>query len=316
MRWWLVVALAACGSGGPPKRPVTFIDAGPDASPPVAAGCITDVSPGDHTFTCGGLTTDVRIPAACEAPGCGLILELHGDTGTGLLMDAHTQLRDLGEQAGYIVVAPTGPPWPGGPGSTWHSTNDATLVDITTQFRDVFRVDPKKIHITGFSRGGFVTWRLLCDHADLFASAAPGGAGDGASFGETTCFESGHTPSRNLPILFLMGRTDAAVGYASMQQIRDAAIAQYELTGPVVLDQDSNYTHNQWGPLTSWGPIVTFDHAYQTVADGPWASAQGHCIPGSTMDPYAPQYAIPCQLPDAFVWGQQVMTFFQQNPMP
>lgn len=306
MRWWLAVALAACG--GSSGTTTTIIDT--DAPWATPAGCITDASPGDHTFTCSGLATDVRIPQRCEAGGCGLILELHGDTGTGLLMDAHTKLRDLGEGNGYIVVAPTGPPWPGGPGSTWHSTNDAALVEIVTTFRDVFRVDPKKIHVTGFSRGGFVTWRLLCDHADLFASAAPGGAGDGTNFGETTCFESGHYPSRNLPILFLMGRTDAAVGYASMQQIRDAAIAHYGVTGPTVLDQDSNYTHN------SWGPIVTFDHAYETVADGPWANAQGHCIPGSTMDPYAPQYAIPCKLPDAFVWGQQVMTFFQQNPMP
>ena len=38
----------------------------------------------------------------------------------------------------------------------------------------------------------------------------------------------------------------------------------------------------------------TFDHAYETVADGPWADARGHCIPGSTLDPYAPQYAVAC----------------------
>ena len=185
MRWALLL-LAACGSD--PQTPSdatgTHDASLGDATPPVAAGCITDVSPGDHTFTCGGLQTDVRIPAACEAPGCGLILELHGDTGNGLLMDGHTNLRTLGEQHGYIVVAPSGPPWPGGPGSTWHSSNDATLIAITTQFRDVFRVDPKKIHVTGFSRGSFVTWRLLCDHADLFASAAPGGGGDGTDFGE------------------------------------------------------------------------------------------------------------------------------------
>lgn len=277
------------------------------ASTPVPAGCITAVSPGDHAFTCGGLQVDARVPAACEAPGCGLILELHGDTGTGLLMDAHTRLRDLGEQHGYIVVAPTGPPWPGGPGSTWSSANDATLVDITQQFASVFRVDRHKIHVTGFSRGGFVTWRLLCDHADLYASAAPGGAGFGDSFGETTCFQAGRAPSRPLPILFLMGRTDAAVGYTSMMQIRDAAIAQYAATGPVVLAMDSNYTDGRW---TGNGTIETFDHAYHTVASGAWGSAQGHCIPGSTMDPNAPQYAIPCELPNAFVWGEEVMKFF------
>ncbi len=151
---WLAVVAIACGGDA-----ATIDAAVPDAPLPMPAGCITDVSAGDHTFTCGGLVVDARIPPACEAPGCGLILELHGDTGTG-----------------------TGPLWQGtGPGSTWHASNDATLVDMTNQFASVFRVDMNKIHVTGFSRGGFVTWRLLCDHSDLFASAAPGGAGDGTS---------------------------------------------------------------------------------------------------------------------------------------
>lgn len=311
MRLLAVVVLVACGG---PSGGHVYSDAAPiDASPPVPAGCVTDVSPGDHTYSCGGLQVDARIPAACEAPGCGLILELHGDTGTGLLMDAHTKLRELGEQHGYIVVAPTGPPWPGGPGSTWHQANDATLIDIVTQFAGVFRVDPRKIHVTGFSRGGFVTWRLLCDHADLFASAAPGGAGDGTSFGETTCFSAGRKPSRQIPIAFLLGRNDVQVGYAAMTQIRDAALASYGLAGaPQIVAQDPNYTHNVWGG----GTFETFDHAYVTVSPGPWSFAKGHCIVGSTTDPQAPQYAIPCALPDAFVWGQEIMTFFLAHPMP
>jgi polyhydroxybutyrate depolymerase len=290
---------------------------GVDAGPPVAAGCITDVSAGDHTFTCGGLSVDVRIPAACESPGCGLVLELHGDTGTGLLMDAHVKMRDLGAKYGYVVAAPTGPPWQGGgPGSTWSDANDATLVDIVNQLKGVFRTDAKKTHVIGFSRGGFVTWRLLCDHADLFASAAPGGAGDGSGFGEPTCFSQGRAPSRKIPIIFLMGRTDASVGYSSMTQIRDAALSNYGATGaPTVLTMDANYTHNQW-KSTDGAVVETFDHAYQTVSDGPWANAQGHCIPGSTMDPYAPQYAIPCKLPNAFIWGEEAMKFFVAHPMP
>lgn len=313
----LVVALALLVGCEETTAPLVTDPDGPlapDASPPVPEGCITDTSTGDHVYSCGGLAVDIRVPAACQAPGCGLILELHGDTGTGLLMDAHVKLRDLGAQHGYIVVAPTGPPFGGGlPGSTWHDDNDATLVDLVTQVKTVFRVDEAKIHVTGFSRGGFVTWRLLCDHADLFASAAPAGAGNGAGFGEDTCFESARAPSRKLPILFLMGRTDVSVGYAAMQTIRNGAIASYGATGPTPLVSDPAYTHNRWtGPN---GEIIeTFDHAYETVSPGPWSSARGHCIPGSTMDPQAPQYAIPCKLPNAFVWGEQVMAFFLAHP--
>lgn len=298
----LVLGLSACGGGSV-------------ATPPTPAGCITDVSAGDHTFTCDGLQVDMRVPAACEAPGCGLILELHGDTGTGLLMDAHLAMRDLGDQYGYVVLAPTGPALGSMPGSTWTPDDDATLVDMLGQFAAVFRVDARRIHVTGFSRGGLVTWRLLCDHADLFASAAPGGAGDGAAFGEATCFSQGRAPTRPIPILLLMGRTDAEVAYSSMTAIRDAAIAAYAATGPQIVAQDADYTHDRWSSPAG-ALFETFDHAYQTVADGPWGFALGHCIAGSTSDPYAPQYAIPCQLPNAFVWGQEVMRFFMAHPMP
>jgi polyhydroxybutyrate depolymerase len=313
MRWLPIVTLvAACGSSNPGGDDG---GGGPDASPPVPSGCITDVTAGDHTFTCGGRPVDARVPAACLAPGCGVILVLHGDTGNGLLMDGHIKMRELGEQHGFVVVAPTGPPFGGGqPGSTWSSQDDANLVDILKQFAAVFRADMKKLHVTGFSRGGFVTWRLLCDHADLFASAAPGGAGNGAGFGEQTCFTAGRAPSRHIPIVFLMGRTDASVGYSSMTQIRDAAIAAYSAAGPTTLASDATYRHDRW--MAADGVIETLDHAYQTVSDGPWSFAKGHCIPGSTTDPYAPQYAIPCKLPNSFVWGEEIMTFFLAHPMP
>ncbi len=306
------------GQGDADSSDATPIDDGStiDATPATPAGCIDDVSPGDHTYTCEGLQVDVRIPAACEAPGCGLVLELHGDTGTGLLMDEHLQMRALGAQYGYVVVAPTGPPFGQGyPGSTWHASTDAALIAITERFRDVFRIDAKKIHVTGFSRGGFVTWRLLCDHSDLFASAAPAGAGNGTNFGEPTCFTGGRAPARHLPILFLMGRTDASVGYASMTSIRDAAAAAYAATDRTIVQQDARYFHDR-RTAADGAVIETFDHAYETVAGGPFADARGHCIPGSTADPYAPQYAIPCVLPDAFRWGEEVMTFFRAHPMP
>lgn len=310
VRLAILAVLVACGGEGALAGDASLAD----ATPPTPRGCIDDVASGDHVYTCSDLRVDARVPAACQAPGCGLILVLHGDTGTGLLMDAHVRLRELGAQHGYVVIAPTGPPYGGGqPGSTWSSANDATLVEIVDLFASVFRVDATKLHVTGFSRGGFVTWRLLCDHADLFASAAPAGAGFGQGFGEATCFHGGRAPSRALPILFLMGRTDVSVGYQNLTGIRDAAIASYGATGPATVTMDGAYVHARW---TGGGDalIETFDHAYETVSPGPWASARGHCIPGSTMDPQAPQYAIPCALPNAFVWGDEVMTFFLAHP--
>lgn len=314
------LALVRCSSSTP--APATSSDAGADggvdvvvetgAPPPEPSGCIDDVTPGDHVYTCEGLRVDARVPAACEQPGCGLILELHGDTGTGLLMDGHTNLRDLGEQNGYIVFVPTGPPFGRGqPGSTWTTDEDAKLVKMTRLFASVFRVNEKKVHVTGFSRGGYMTWRLLCDASDLFASAAPGAAGKDTT--EVTCFENGRKPARPMSILMLMGRTDASVPYSTMVAIRDAAITEYGATGPVVVESDATYKHNRWSAPS--GLVVdSFDHTYETVSDGPWATAKGHCVPGSTTDPYAQQYAVPCKPPNSFVWGEEVMKFFLATP--
>jgi poly(3-hydroxybutyrate) depolymerase len=307
------IALAACGADG---------GGGAAAAPPVPENCVADVAPGAHTFTCEGLRTDVFVPAACARPGCGLVMELHGDTGTGLLMDANTNLMALGAARGYLVVAPTGPPRPDGMGPTWTTAEDDKLLAIVDVLARVFRTDGRRHHLTGFSRGGYVTWRLLCTHADRFASFAPAAAGsspggtcDGVQ--ETSCpfdpAQPGGMPSRPVPVLFLLGRTDVPVPYACTTRIRDAAVAGWSLGAPEVLDGDAGYTHARWTAGAAGGGgralLETFEHSYELVADGPLADLKGHCIPGSTFDPYAPVYAAACAPPNAFVWGEEVMRF-------
>ena len=311
------------------STPAADADAAPQGPPPTPSGCITDVTPGEHTFTCEGFSVDVSIPAACVNPGCGLITELHGDTGTGALMDANTNLAALGKQRGYVVVAPTGPPWPGAePGSTWRVQDDATIITIIKKVAEVFRTDPKKNHLTGFSRGGFVTWRLLCKYADLFASVAPATAGsnNGTSNGftcngvnEVSCpFNAGQAngmPSVEVPILFLMGRTDTPVPLGCTSRVREQAVAAWGLTEKANVDGDALYKHRRWS--NAKGTVLeTYEHSYETVNPGPFSNAKGHCFPGSTMDPQAPQYAVPCKLPNAFTWGKQVIEFFEAHPKP
>jgi poly(3-hydroxybutyrate) depolymerase len=272
-----------------------------------ATDCVSDRSAGDHVFSCSGLRVDMRVPRACLTSACGVILDLHGDTGTGLLEDAHTKLRDLGDRHGYIVIAPTGL------GSTWSAANDATLVDIVRRTAAAFHADPARIHVTGFSRGGFTTWRLVCSYSDLFASAAPGGASDGRDRGDNGCFTDGRRPSRKIPLLLLIGREDRAVGYPGMINIRDAAIAAYGATNVTVLRRDATFTDTQW-TAPDGATIEVLEHSYTIPARGAWAWAGGHCYPGSTVDPQARQYALACQGPNAFVWGEEVMRFFMAHP--
>lgn len=331
------------GGGVESEGDAAAVDAGPpsDASggfsyKPTPAGCVTDVSPGDHTFTCEGLTVDVTIPdmaTKCATAGCGLILELHGDTGTGPLLDAHMELRSRGANFGFIVVAPTGPaigslgsPPISLPGSTWKASTDAKLVAITQAFASVFKPDPKRVHVTGFSRGGFASWRLACDHSDLFASVAVGGAGNGATplggsplSSEATCFEGTHYPARNIDILMLMGRTDPQ--YNKMVSVRTNAKTKYGLVeadtltvGTPTLMVTHQVARRAGNAVVEW-----IDHGYEVNsnnADPYGKGAKGHCIPGSKVGPSANRYNIACQAPNAVDWGAEVLTFFTAHPKP
>lgn len=312
------------GAAAPPAARFTHV--------PAPEGCIDDVSAGDHVYSCDGLRVDVTIPplaSTCPAEGCGIIVELHGDTGTGPLIDAHLRLRARAAPRGYIVVAPTGPAIgtinrTTFAGSSWSPKEDEKVVAITKLFAQVFKADPKRIHVTGFSRGGFMTWRLACDHSTLFASVAPGAAGNANTFLtvnqiEPTCFTAGRFPSRPIPILTLIGKTDVPVPYASMIAIKDAALTRYGIPAAALslVEDDGAFVHvkstKEGAPTVEW-----FDHTYETSPTGAAASAKGHCVPGSTYDPNAAQYAYACNPTPAsgFDWGAEVLAFFERTPLP
>jgi poly(3-hydroxybutyrate) depolymerase len=261
--------------------------------------CGASTLTGDHTYTCEGLRVDVRIPASCPFSGCGLILQLHGDGGTGLTQDELTNLQDTGETAGFITASPTG---------VWAPRNDKALVQTVKQLVRSLSVDARRVHVTGFSRGGFATWRLACDHSDLFASIAVAAAGTGPR-GEESCFAKGNGPSRKVPVLQMMGRKDIQVPFTTQTAIRDAVIARYGLRGPSVISSDASYTHNRW--VGSDGAILDdFEHSYTLPGVG-----NGHCIPGSKTDPDKVRYPYSCARPNAFAWGNEVVRFFAEHPM-
>ena len=185
LRTWGIVA-AACAACSSPSQPGATSDGaigstgsdaaiGSDAPPADAAPAIDDPclpSPhvGHQVYACNGFNFDVEVPAGCLDGGCGLIIDVPGRTMDAAMQDANTGMRARGDASGYVVIQPNANPAP--PQSTFNPTpaDDAKLYDFFTRAIAVYRSDPHRIHMTGFSEGGFMTWRFLCDHADLFAS--------------------------------------------------------------------------------------------------------------------------------------------------
>ena len=105
-----------------------------------------------------------------------LVLFLHGagERGTDLqkvTVHGPQKLAAAGQDLPYILVSPQCPD-----GQVW---DDEALFKLLEQVEATWRIDPRRIHVTGLSMGGSGTWAMITKHPELFASAAPiCGSGD------------------------------------------------------------------------------------------------------------------------------------------
>ncbi len=283
---------------------------GESLPPPVLDECITDGSPGEHVFTCGPFEYDVSIPEICLVEPCGLIMDVHGLTMSAAMQDANTNLRELGRQRGYIVIQPNANPDP--PAASWNpNADDAELIAFLQRVAAAFHVDPDRLHFTGFSQGGFMSWRMVCAHADILASVAPGAA-CGNDLTPDCQFTEDEQPSEPVDILYLHGVDDVLVPYGCAPVRRDAVVAAYGLGPEEVLVAGDGYT---WTRHTGAdGTVFEFiTHEYNAANT---LLLGGHCFPGSDDPGGAPGqlFSFACVDETDLHWGTSVIDFFDAHP--
>ena len=188
--------------------------------PPVTSGCgAASLAAGDHAMTLehGGQTReyDVHVPASYdpnrETP---VVFYFHP-----LLMNKE-YLKGAGgvtksDQEGFIAVFAQGieSSWNAGaccgPANGAGSIGAVDDVGFVRAMVDDLKanacVDSKRVYATGFSNGGFLSNRLACEAADVFAAVAPVSAVNGV---QADC-----TPSRPMPVFAINGTTDTLVPY-------------------------------------------------------------------------------------------------------
>lgn len=296
------------GGDGTDDGADTEVDA--ESSGPGTDGCIDNASAGEHTFSCGGLTFDVSVPESCLSAPCGIIVDVHGRAVSGQIQDNNTNLRALGVERGYIVIQPNANP--GVPDSAWSEGDDASIVDFVQRAITSYAADEARVHMTGFSQGGFMTWRMACNQEDLFASVAPASACGTDSEGSASCsFAGSDVPSRTVPILYAHGSADTVVDFGCSEPIRESVAAHFGLGGPeTVAEGDGHRWTRQSG---ADGMVLEFiAHDYQAAN----RALGGHCIAGGTDPGDEPGQLLPisCQGPTAFDWGETVIDFFEAHP--
>jgi polyhydroxybutyrate depolymerase len=332
-RLWIPVFVVGCGPLDParldantidaPSIDARAVDAPLDGHLVIDDPCLPNPGAGHRRYACNGLEFDVEVPVACAEGGCGIILDVHGLTMSAAMQDANDELRTRGGAAGFVVVQPNANPAP--PQASWGEADEPKVFDFLTRAIAVYAIDPRRVHMTGFSQGGFMTWRFLCGHADVFASVAPAAAASncpvvGNPVGPAACsFSGAEVPSRKVPILYMHGRADHNyIPFSCAQPQVDAIVGAWGLTPNGVVDSSSSFTRTRWSDAS--GIVLEFlAHDYSSSAQVPFISAtelQGHCFPGSTDPGTQPGQLFPfaCQQPASFVWGAEVVAFFIAHP--
>jgi pimeloyl-ACP methyl ester carboxylesterase len=273
--------------------------------PPVADDCITDVSPGEHTFTCQGRRFLVTVDERCTRFACGLIFDVHGAAMTAEIMRENTQLHELAPSRGYLVVHPSASTGP----AAWNlQTDPPILADFMTRMIAAFHVDERRVHMTGFSMGAAMTFWFLCNHREPLASVGPitGASADQVNVASTgqPCIPSiDETWQPRVPILFMSGRLDNALTISAAQARTEGIVSRLGLTGGDMIDGDDTYTRRRW--QGEGGMVFDFlEHSYSN------AIIAGHCIPGGPPGNY-----IACTAGgDSLHWGEVVLQWFIDHP--
>lgn len=109
----------------------------------------------------------------------GLVLSLHGGGGTGISQRGLTGFDTVADAHNLLVVYPDGydKSWADGRGASpadrRHINDVAFLVGLVNKLQNDYGIAPGHVFVTGMSNGGFMSNRLACDRADVFAAVAP-----------------------------------------------------------------------------------------------------------------------------------------------
>jgi polyhydroxybutyrate depolymerase len=141
---------------------------------------VSAASPRDlsGTFRSGGMdrTYTLHVP-----PGdpVGLVLSLHGGGGTGIGQRNLTDFDTVADANNLLVVYPDGydKSWADGRGASpadrRHVDDIGFLVGLAAKLQNDYNIAPGHVFATGMSNGAFMSNRLACDRADVFAAIAP-----------------------------------------------------------------------------------------------------------------------------------------------
>lgn len=226
--------LAACSSGGDSAATATSATSTTVAATTAATDAPVTEVPTTDVVTTEAPTTDAPIttgpdltagrPYTVFTPSTydgstpmPLIILLHGFGATGAIQEAYFRLEPLAESKGFLYVHPDGT-LNAINKQFWNATDaccgfgrgevddSAYLLSLIEQVQAKYNVDATRIYFVGHSNGGFMSYRMACDHADKVAAIV-------SLAGDTWLDPTKCAPTEPVNILQVQGTNDGTINY-------------------------------------------------------------------------------------------------------
>jgi polyhydroxybutyrate depolymerase len=178
----------------------------------------TGADAGDIVVDAGRGPLTVRVPSSYDpqepAP---LVLSLHSYNGSAASQEVRMPFLPLVDEYGFLYVLPEGTVDCAG-NRFWNATDaccdfegsgvdDAGyLIAIIDEIKLQLSVDDRRVYVAGFSNGGFMSYRMACEHAGVVAAIA-------SVAGVTFLDPNLCSPSEPVHVLQIHGTSDQLVHY-------------------------------------------------------------------------------------------------------
>jgi polyhydroxybutyrate depolymerase len=150
-----------------------------------------------------------------------LVVVFHGAGGSGIELLKATGLKDLASEQGYLIAFPNGVEqgWGYLDKEEQHTrevyTEDwnffTALVDDTANFA---QVDPSRVYVIGFSNGGSLAYRIMCEHPDRVAGVVVI-ASTLSSYTADQCINTAP-----VPLMMVLGTADRTFPFGGSAEIK------------------------------------------------------------------------------------------------
>ncbi len=144
-----------------------------------------------------------------------LVIVLHGLTQTGAGVMNITQFNDLAENNHFIVCYPDGinNAWNANMNITVSNADDIGFIEkLALYFQNSYHTDPIRQYLVGFSNGGFMSYKMVCESKMCFAALAV----VSATMSDTVY--SNCNPTFRPSLLHIHGTSDFVVPYDGSSQ--------------------------------------------------------------------------------------------------